>query len=445
VSRPTKPPTSRATTAGDGRTRVFPPLPPAPGRRSFAESWWGNAWVAALEGPQRLATGRLARGRTYARAGNVGEITVTPGRVSARVQGSRRTPYRTSMTIPRLTDRDWDLLLDTAAGQAGHIAALLDRDMPTALADDAARAGVRLLPSQGELTPDCSCPDWGYPCKHAAAVYYQVARLLDEDPFVLLLLRGRGEHELMDELQRRNAAQATAEDTEPTAAPPAAPRGVPAREAFAAARSGIPPIPAPPAPVEQPGRVAQFADAGDPAPGVDPSALEFLAADTAARAALLLHHALLPLPGVGPSEAGPARTEPSVDEDLVRLAAAAPPPRVLARLSDSGGHTPEELTRAVQAWHYGGAPALAVLEETWEPDPQQIAAARDTIKQAWDGERPPALRTTRNRLTVIGHDAQLRLGTDGRWHPYRKQHGTWWPTGPADPDPAAALTTLLTD
>ncbi|WP_371503160.1 SWIM zinc finger family protein [Kitasatospora sp. NBC_00374] len=440
-----KQPTSRAKKPDNGRTRIFPPLPPARGRRAFAESWWGNAWVEALEGPQRSPTGRLARGRTYARAGNVGEITVTPGRVSARVQGSRRTPYRTSMTIPQLTDRDWDLLLETAAGQAGHIAALLDRDMPTSLADDAARAGVQLLPRQSELTPDCSCPDWGYPCKHAAAVYYQVARLLDEDPFVLLLLRGRGERELMDELQRRNAAQAVAEDTTPTAALSAAPLGVPAREAFTAARNGIPPLPAPPAPVEQPGKVAQFADVGDPAPDVDPSALEFLATDTAARAALLLHHVLLPLQSSGQSDAGITWAESSVDEDLVRLAAAAPPPQVLARLSDSGGHTPEELTRAVQAWHHGGAPALPILDETWEPDPRQIAAARDTIRQAWEGERPPTLRTTRNRLTVIGRGTQLRLGTDGRWYPYRKQHGTWWPAGPADPDPATALTDLLTD
>lgn len=139
---------SRPKKADDGRTRTFPPLPAARGRRSFAESWWGNAWVEALEGKQRLATGRLARGRTYARGGNVGEITVTPGRVAARVQGSRPAPYRTSMDIPQLSPRDWELLLDTAAGQAGHIAALLDRDMPTTLVDDAARAASACCPGK---------------------------------------------------------------------------------------------------------------------------------------------------------------------------------------------------------------------------------------------------------------------------------------------------------
>ena len=67
-----------------------------------------------------------------------------------------------------------------------------------------------LLPTVGDLEPECDCPDWGWPCKHAAALCYQIARLLDVDPFVLLLMRGRGERELMEELRRRNAVLAAA-------------------------------------------------------------------------------------------------------------------------------------------------------------------------------------------------------------------------------------------
>lgn len=431
---------SRPKKADDGRSRTFPPLPPARGRRSFAESWWGNAWVEALEGKQRLATGRLARGRTYARGGNVGEITVTPGRVTARVQGSRPTPYRTSMDIPQLSPRDWELLLDTAAGQAGHIAALIDHDMPTALADDAARAGVRLLPRQGELIPRCSCPDWGYPCKHAAAVFYQVARLLDQDPFVLLLLRGRGERELMDELQRRNAAQAAAEDIAPQALAPPGPLGVPARDVFATARAGIAPLPASPPAVDHPGQAAPFATAGDPASELDPSALEFLAADAATRAARLLRQAALPH-DVPHQPTGPAGL--TAAEDLVRLAAAGPGPEAFARLCRHAALTPQALTRTVRAWQQGGDAALPVLDNAWDPNPSRLSLAREAIKQAWEGEQPPKLRAARNRLTVIGHSAQLRLGTDQRWYPYRKEQGDWWPAGPADPDVTAVLAALL--
>jgi len=419
------------------RSRTFPPLPPARGRRTFAESWWGNAWVEALEGKQRSATGRLARGRTYARAGNVGEITVTPGRVAARVQGSRSTPYRTSMEIPVLSERDWELLLDAAAGQAGHIAALLDRDMPAELVEDAARAGVRLLPRQSDLTPSCSCPDWGYPCKHAAAVYYQVARLLDEDPFVLLLLRGRGEQELMDELQRRNAAQAALESTSTHDAPSAV-TSVPAKDVFAAARAGLPPLPGPPPAIDRPGPTAVLTGSGAPGTGIDPAALEFLAADAAARAVRLLAEAL------SPTHADTAPADPlDTDQDVIRLATAEAPPAVIARLADAAGLGPTDLARSVRAWHHGGPEGLRVLNEPWDPEPYELAAARDTVKQAWAGERAPALRATRNRLSVTGGSAQLRLGTNRHWYPYRKESGTWWPTGPADRDPAAALAAAL--
>ncbi|MFC8016498.1 SWIM zinc finger family protein [[Kitasatospora] papulosa] len=416
------------------RHRVFAPLAPARGRRSFADSWWGNAWVSALEGPTRAATGRLARGRTYARAGNVREITITPGRATAQVKGSSPTPYRTSMEIPQLTATQWDALLDVAAAQAGHLAALLDRDMPTALVEDAAQAGVRLLPTSRELVPYCSCPDDGYPCKHAAALYYQVARLLDHDPFVLLLLRGRGENEIMAELHQRNAVQA-ADTTTPAAAMPA---GVTARQVFASAQAGLPPLPAPPPALHHPGPVAQLTTAAEPVPGVDAQALEFLAADTAARATHLLRQALLP------------RGEPvapatlSVAEDAVRLAAADPPLEISQRLAWGTRRTPTALARAAQAWRYGGAAALAVLDEPWEADPGQMRAVREAIKRAWNGERIPVLGVDMSWITVAGHDAQLRLGrgTD-QWYPYRKRHGVWWPAGKPQRDVTAVLTDLV--
>ncbi|MYS33561.1 putative Zn finger protein [Streptomyces sp. KhCrAH-43] len=418
--------------SGPDRHRVFAPLSSARGRRSFADTWWGNAWVSALEGATRSATGRLARGRTYARAGNVREITITPGRATAQVRGSLPTPYRSSMEIPQLTERQWDALLDVVAARAGHLAALLDRDMPTSLAEDAAQAGVHLLPGRRELVPSCSCPDDGYPCKHAAALYYQVARLLDQDPFVLLLLRGRSEGELMAELLRRNAAQAAAATTMPAAVTP---RGVSARQVFAAAQAGLPPLPNPPPALHQPGPVVQL-PAADPGSGVDAEGLEFLAADTAARAAALLRQALLPL---GETIAPPVL---SVSDDAVRLATADPPLSVSQRLAWGTRRTPTALARAAAAWNCGGAAALAILDDHQDVDPLYLRAVREEIRQNWEGDHAPRLRADGAWLTVVGHDAQLRLGADGRqWYPFRKKYGTWWPAG----FPLRDVTTVLSE
>ncbi|MBP0462177.1 SWIM zinc finger family protein, partial [Streptomyces bomunensis] len=177
---------------------------PAP-EGAFAATWWGNAWIESME-DTALDAARLARGRQYAGGGHVDAVTVTPGRVMAYVHGSRPRPYRTEIRLRTLSDDDWDDLLGAAAGRPDHIAALLDKDMPHALADL-----TDLLPTAGDLVPDCSCPDDGYPCKHAAALCYQTARLLDADPFVLLLMRGRAEHEILADLTRRSAAASAAE------------------------------------------------------------------------------------------------------------------------------------------------------------------------------------------------------------------------------------------
>lgn len=419
--------------AHDGRERVFEALPPARGR-GFARTWWGRAWLKALE-DTALDGQQLGHGRKHAREGAVGAVAVRPGRITAVVRDRDRTPHRSDVLLRELSDAEWERLLDVVADRSGHIAALLDRDMPPQLVEDAAAAGVELLPGIGDLEPRCGCEAWDH-CPHTAALCYQVARLLDEDPFVLLLMRGRGERELLDDIQARSVARAAGRAAGDAAeeATIRVPEGVPAREAFAAADAG-PPLPAPPQAVAVPGRPPVLGGGGEPAPGVDVAALEFLAADAAARARRLLAEALAPGHATAPL---PAALTPR--EDAVRLAAAGPPAGVADRLAAGCGLGRGELARAVRAWEQGGPAGLAVLEEEWTPPGEALARARASLAAAWEGEEAaPRLRAVGNRWTVVGADAQLRYGRDGRWWPYRKERGRWWPAGPPDPDPAAAL------
>ncbi|MFC7867051.1 SWIM zinc finger family protein [Streptomyces murinus] len=422
---PHAPPTM-ATPHRDGEhRRTFPAFAPRGERAedgAFAGTWWGNAWVQALE-RGALDAKRVARGRGYADQGHVDAITVTPGSVLAYVRGSRPRPYRVQVRVRPLADAEWERFLDTAAGRPGHIAALLDKELPHSLAD----CGVPLLPGPGDLAPRCSCPDSGHPCKHAAALCYQTARLLDADPFVLLLLRGRGERELLDALSRRSAARAAREgrDREPSSLP-----GIRATEALAPRTR--PPLP-PPAPVpahpEQP--PAYPAAPGGP----DPFALDQLATDAAARA-----HALL---GTGRDPVG----ELSLWQDAVRLAAARPgsgltvTTRTLyATLAQATDRTPGDLARAVAAWRQGGVEGLAVLEEPWDPPAGRFDRARPLLLAA----DLPAFRPWRNRLTHPLGQVQLRLGRDGLWYVYESEPGAedWWPRGTPDLDPVGALTGL---
>ncbi|MFG3016515.1 SWIM zinc finger family protein [Streptomyces cinerochromogenes] len=419
---PHVPPTMATPHRDSELRRTFPAFAVREGageETPFAGTWWGNAWVAALE-RGALDGKRLARGRGYAERGHVDAITVTPGLVLAYVRGSRPRPYRVQVRVRTLGDEDWERFLDAAADRPGHIAALLDKELPHSLAD----CGVPLLPGPGDLTPRCSCPDSGHPCKHAAALCYQTARLLDADPFVLLLLRGRGEKELLDALSRRSAARA-AREAQPQTLP-----GVRATEALAARER--PPLP-PPSPVPpHPGQPPAYPSAPG---GPDPFALDQLATDAAARA-----HALL---GTGRDPVG----ELTLWQDAVRLAAARPgsgltaATRALyATLADAVGRTPADLARAVAAWRQGGPAGLAALEEPWDPPAGRFDRARPLLLAA----DLPAFRPWRNRLTHPRGHVQLRLGRDGLWYAYESEPGQddWWPRGTPDLDPVGALTGL---
>ncbi|MYW34014.1 SWIM zinc finger family protein, partial [Streptomyces sp. SID2119] len=173
----------RARPGPDDLRRTFEAVPARTSQEGepFADSWWGRAWVAALESLS-MDEARLARGRAYADEGKVAAITVTPGRVVAYVLGSRARPYRAELRLRTFTDTGWDTLLDAVAAHPGHLSALLAKEMPHSLADTAREADVRLLPGGDDLDPSCTCPDHGRPCKHVAALSYQTARLLDSDP-----------------------------------------------------------------------------------------------------------------------------------------------------------------------------------------------------------------------------------------------------------------------
>ncbi|MDN3025928.1 SWF or SNF family helicase [Streptomyces sp. S.PB5] len=401
----------------DGNERTFAAFPPAHGR-GFARTWWGQAWLKALE-DTALDSQQVKAGRRLARAGAVGAVSVRPGRITAVVQDRDHTSHRADVLLAELSDEQWDRFLDMTVERAGHVAALLDRDMPPHLVEDAAAAGVELLPGLGDLEPECDCGGWDH-CGHTAALCYQVARLLDEDPFVLLLMRGRAERALLDELQDRTAI--------PNQAPAPLPEGVDAAEAFAAGDI-LPPLPALPELPEAPGTPPSLDTETPPAPGVDPAALEFLAARTAAEA-----HRLL-------AEPEAVEDELTVGQDAVRLAVGSPPGTVAARLAEGSGRTPEALASAVRAWRLGGAAALSVLEEEWTLEGETLARARAALDAAWDEEERPSLRARGNRWTAVGAPGQLRLGRDGRWWPYRKERGRWAPAGGAAQDPATALAT----
>ncbi len=394
-------------------------------RRAFGSTWWGQAWVDALTERARLDPNRLSRGRSYARSGAVGALEVSPGEVRAEVQGSRSRPYTVRVRVREFDPSEWDRLLDAVASRVGHAAAMLEGDLPPEVEGEAAAAGVDLLPGAGELGPQCSCPDWANPCKHAAAVCYLVADRLDSDPFELLHLRGRSREQVLADLRARRGRLGGAQ---PTTGEPATPttldQGVSAAEVFAAwdqrQEDEITP-PAIPLPPSRPGRPQLLladppSTLGEVAAGLRDD-LTALAGDAALRAWALA--------------TGDAPEPPGADAetDLARIAASAlgtPRFTVLARRSGMGAR---DLARRAIAWQHGGRSGVdVVLGTQLRPDGDDLERARQSLGAG--------ARVRGGRVTL--GDIQLRWGPDEQWYGMRRRHGVWDLAGPPDPDPGIA-------
>jgi len=175
-------------------------------RGEFVKNWWADRWIGALT--RLMDPGRLSRGRSYARRGQVIEINVAPGHVTSRVQGSRRTPYKVDIRLKPLDDGQWSRVFDAMAEQAIFAAQLLNGEMPPDIEKVFEAVKVPLFPaSRGDLQTECSCPDWANPCKHVAAVYYLLGERFDEDPFLLFGLRGRHKDEVIAALRQRRVQE----------------------------------------------------------------------------------------------------------------------------------------------------------------------------------------------------------------------------------------------
>jgi uncharacterized Zn finger protein len=184
-----------------------PPKRPPPERgikvRTIGATWWGQRWIEALEKLSWEYANRLARGRTYARAGRVHDLEVEPGKVTARVTGSRPTPYKVTLRLAVLAAGAWDKAVAEMAKQAVFAAELLAGEMPKEIDRAFRAAGRSLFPAQAkDLATDCSCPDWANPCKHVAATHYVLGEALDRDPFLLFELRGRGKDAVLAALRK---------------------------------------------------------------------------------------------------------------------------------------------------------------------------------------------------------------------------------------------------
>ena len=173
----------------------------------FTRTWWGKVFIEALE--SFTDSGRLQRGRSYARGNKVKSFDIDGNQITAVVRGSinpyfgvyKEPTYNISIEIKPIAKAKWNLVVDKLSSKASIISRLLLNEVPDNIESAFSELGLHLLPhSRQDFKTHCSCPDYANPCKHIAGVYYLVASQLDENPFLLFELRGLSKSELQKKL-----------------------------------------------------------------------------------------------------------------------------------------------------------------------------------------------------------------------------------------------------
>jgi uncharacterized Zn finger protein len=160
----------------------------------ISRTFWGQAWCRHLESFSDFAN-RLPRGRTYVRNGSVCHLSIAKGKIDALVCGSEL--YSVTIRVKALPGRLWTDIRRRCAGQIASLLDLLKGRLSDGVMAVVTHRQRGLFPQPGEITMQCSCPDWAVMCKHVAAVLYGVGARLDRAPDLLFALRGVDHEQLV--------------------------------------------------------------------------------------------------------------------------------------------------------------------------------------------------------------------------------------------------------
>lgn len=164
--------------------------------RAITKTWWGNAWCENLEKYADYGS-RLDRGKRYVRTGTVVDLQIRKGKIEAKVQGRRKTPYKVEIRISPLNQEHCQQIIDRCSEKIENMEELLSGNFPIAMKEVFTSEGG-LFPKPSEISFNCSCPDWALMCKHVAAALYGVGVRLDENPALFFELRGINMEKFID-------------------------------------------------------------------------------------------------------------------------------------------------------------------------------------------------------------------------------------------------------
>ena len=165
------------------------------------ESGWAFRFLARL-----AALGwedALADGRAIALSNAVTSLEIGRAGARADVKAADGHLEETSLSLRPIATVARRRVLKAMAARARFAADLLAGRLPEDVEGAFQGTGHTLLPvDAGDVVFQCSCADVPGPCAHAGALAVLLGDRLQDDPFLVFLLRGVPREELLEGLQR---------------------------------------------------------------------------------------------------------------------------------------------------------------------------------------------------------------------------------------------------
>ena len=164
------------------------------------EKTWSTMWHSTLE-----KLGLVSVDATTNHRCRIRRLEVMPSMVSAEVQDQKRGLCQVTLTFTPLTEQAWLQLQDILQQQILSTLQLDPRSIFAVHEPIFPQIRTLLLPTDSDdIQVSCSCCQAKLEyCPAILAIYHQVGEMLDEEPVLLLRLRGYEWQALVQELQQR--------------------------------------------------------------------------------------------------------------------------------------------------------------------------------------------------------------------------------------------------
>lgn len=134
------------------------------------------------------------------------DFMINSGRVSAKVFDDLSRPLRIEILFKHYGKEKWERIFEELARQGYFLAVLLSGHLPPEIEEIFLRHGAELFPSALEKVVIMVNGQRHSPVtKHVAAVIYRLCDKLEDDPFSVFVLHGRGREETLLEIRKRRS------------------------------------------------------------------------------------------------------------------------------------------------------------------------------------------------------------------------------------------------